>query len=368
MTTTQDTPPGGCTPPRDRDLLSEMVTAQVATNRARATRLEALAIFHARRVAERASPHRSEPRPGQGWFSLTALQETKAEVTPLLGVGEQTLEIDLDTHARLTCWLPRLWARCRSGRLDLGKALVCLDQLDHLATDADRDAYAQAIQDWFDRHDPLPDPDDPDVEERALCTLTRDRIARAARYQRLKHPRRSDAETFAEAFKKRRVSLRIDEETGMASLGVTAAAHDALTADHRLTLIASKRAQTPGETRTLAQLRVDTLLDLIHGHLVVPATTGDLDHHEPCDATCRVNGDLDDTDADPDWDRPDARPCPLHPLVLTTEDGQPIGGYARPVVNVTVPITALAVPGRQVGHSRLIGGSPPSELWRRRVL
>jgi hypothetical protein len=28
----------------------------------------------------------------------------------------------------------------------------------------------------------------------------------------------------------------------------------------------------------------------------------------------------------------------------------------------------LAVPGHQVGDSRLMGGRPPSALWRRRVL
>jgi hypothetical protein len=344
-TTTDEGPPSGDgagLPVTDRGLLEAMVTAQVAANRARAARLEALANFHARRVAERESPDRTGSG-RQGWFSLTALQKTKAEVAPLLGVGEQSLEIDLDTHSRLACWLPRLWARCRSGRLDLGKALVCLDQLAHLATDTDTDrhAYAQAIQDWFDRHDPLPDPADPDAEETGLCPINRDRIARAARYQRLKHPRRSDAETFAEAFKKRRVTLRVDEETGMAHLGVTTAAHDALTADHRLTLVAKKRAQAPGETRTLAQLRVDALLDLIHGHLVVPATTGYLHHHEPCDTTCWVNGDTDDEGGGTDGDEPVPRPCPLHPLVLTTDDGQPIGGYARPVVNVTVPVTTL---------------------------
>ena len=31
-------------------------------------------------------------------------------------------------------------------------------------------------------------------------------------------------------------------------------------------------------------------------------------------------------------------------------------------------IRALGVPGRQVGDSRLIGGSPPRAVWRRRVL
>jgi hypothetical protein len=55
-----------------------------------------------------------------------------------------------------------------------------------------------------------------------------------------------------------------------------------------------------------------------------------------------MDGDGGDTDADTDCERSEPSPCPLHPLVLTTEDGQPIGGYARPVVNVTVPITTLA--------------------------
>jgi hypothetical protein len=31
-------------------------------------------------------------------------------------------------------------------------------------------------------------------------------------------------------------------------------------------------------------------------------------------------------------------------------------------------ITALAVPGHEVGCSRLIGGWPPSALWRRSLL
>ena len=349
VTVTDQVRPGGTAPPDpaawpDRDLLDQMVTWHVEQNRLHAARLDALTTFHDRRVAERERKPKSEP----GFFLLTPLQETKAEVAPLLGVSEQTVEFEIDTTCSLKKWLPRLWDRCRAGRLDVGRAASCLDQLPYLATDADRAEYAEAVQDWFDKHDPVGDPDDPAASDGALCTLTRDRIQRASRYQRLKRPQRAASETFAEAYRKRRVSLRIDEESGMACLSSILAAHDAMTADHRLTLIAKKRAQAPGEDRTLAQLRADSLLDLIHGRLHVPATTGDLEHHGPCDRTCRVNGaeegdeqqgESPGSTGEPTGGR--ERACPLHPLVLTADGGGPLGGYARPVVNVTVPISTL---------------------------
>jgi EAL domain-containing protein (putative c-di-GMP-specific phosphodiesterase class I) len=42
----------------------------------------------------------------------------------------------------------------------------------------------------------------------------------------------------------------------------------------------------------------------------------------------------------------------------------------RVVIELTehTPVHDLAVPGHQVGDRRLIGGRPPSALWRRRVL
>ena len=345
----------------DRELLDRMVACKVAQNQAHAARLDALFSFHARRVEEQKG---RRPEPGSGFFQITPLRETQAETAPLTGVSEHSVQIDLDVAGELKRWLPRLWERFRSGRLDLGKATACLDQLVHLASDANRATYAAAVQDWFDKHDPLTDPDGP------LCTLTRDKIQRAAYHQRIKLPQRSDSETFAEAFKKRRVSLRIDEESGMACLSATTAAHDALTADHRLTLIAKKRSQAPGETRTLAQLRVDSLIELIHGRLTVPATTGDLEHHEHCDDTCRVNGadgsDYHDGHGEPVREGAggsEQRTCPLHPLVLTTEKGGPLGGYARPVVVVTVPITTLM--GLSNDPGVLSGGQAvPSEYAR----
>jgi len=336
--------PEVCDLATDRALLDQMTACRVAQNRAHAARLEAIADFHDRRVAEAAG---SRPEPGAGFFRLTPLRETQAEVAPLLGTSEQTVAYEIDTAADLKQWFPRLWERFRSGRLDLPKLTACLDQLVHLASDEDRTKYASAVQDWFDKHDP------PGRADHGLCTITRERIQRATRYQRLKLPQRSNTETFAQAFKKRRVSLRPDEESGMAWLSITLAAHDAITADHRLTMIAKKRAQAPGETRTLAQLRVDSLLELIQGTLVVPATTGDLEHHEHCDRMCRVTGDSEEP------------VCPLHPLVLTSDSGGPIGGYARPVINVTVPISTLLGAADLPGV--LSGGIPVSADYVRHI-
>ena len=349
---------------QDGVLLEATVRCQVEQNRAHAQRLEAIHAFHARRVAEQAwAAHTTMGQAHPRRPLITPLLETKAEIAPLIGASEQTIEIAIDNTETLKTWFPRLWQRCLTGRLDVYKALACAEQLPWLASDAGRRTYADAMQDWFDKHDPLPtDADDPEAEP--LCTLTGDKVRRAARYQRLKLPQRDDQETFAEAFSKRRVNLRVDEQTGMACLTGLVAAHDAITADHRLTLIAQRRAEDPGEVRTLAQLRADSLLDLIHGHLVVPATTGDLEHLEQleqCDESCRGRSappasappaGRSPADAGPDTDtttgEPSTHPCALHPRLLTTGpggsggSGGPIGGYARPLVNVTVPISTLA--------------------------
>lgn len=364
MTATTLDPPGAVEPPgqesTDRELLEAMVAAQVGQNRAHAARLDALSTFHRRRVEEREG---AAPESEVAWFRVTPLRETQSEAAPLTGVSEQWVQIELDTTMEVQRWLPRLWERFRAGRIDLGRATACLDQMHHLADDEARTTFAARMQEWFDKHDPLVDAVD------SLCTLTRERVRRAAYYQRLRLPQRSDQETFAEAYRKRRVTLRLDEQTGMAAVAATVAAHDALTADHRLTLIAKRRAEAPGETRTLAQLRADSLLDLIHGRMTVPATTGDLEHHQGCDRACHAADDPEGASSE------ETPACPRHPLVLTTDDGAPFGGYARPVVAVTVPITSLIglsdEPGVLSGGSaipadlaRHIAGQPGSTWYR----
>ena len=305
----------------DRILLDDALEAMVAENRSRAMRLDAVSEFHARRVAEVETRGSGAP----GFFVLTPLQATKVEFCPLLGIGELMLQFDLELTDGLKQWFPRLWRRCMKGRLDIGRARLAYDQLLNLTNDADKAAFAELIEEMFDRMD---DPASP------LYPVSRTTLQRAIRRRCLKFPQKSEDDNFGEAFKKRRVKLETDEN-GMGSLSVSTAVHDAMTADYRLTLIAKKLGEAKGETRTLDQRRADVCIDLILGRLTVGATDGELED----DST--GGGD------DP----------------AETFERKPVGRFARPIINVTVPITTLMglsdEPGVMAG-----GTSLPADVTR----
>lgn len=316
-------------PVGDRELLDHAVVSLVAQNRAHAARLEAVSRFHANRVAEAES--RSGAGAGQpGFFWLTPLQATTAEFAPLLGMGELLLQADLDLVDGLKRWFPGLWSRCRTGRLDIGRARLAHAQLANLTNDTDRAAYAELVEDYLTRVD---DPHSP------LCPIRWASLAQAVRRRCLKFPQRDEAAGFAEAYRKRRVTLRTDQN-GIACLAATTTLPDATAADYRLTLIAKKLREQPGETRTLAQLRADTLIDLVCGRLTVTAGTADLED------------DTTTTGADP---------------ASTFTRTDTTGAYARPVINVTVPITTLMgledTPGVMAGETTI-----PADLVRRLAL
>jgi hypothetical protein len=159
----------------------------------------------------------------------------------------------------------------------------------------------------------------------------------------LRFPQKTEEETFNEAFAKRSVRMRADEVSGMAVLSCSTVVTDALRADYRLTLIAKKRAEVAGEERTIEQLRADSLIDLVMGRLTVAASDGDLED----DSTGGGDGgDLGGGDP--------AASFAWHA----------VGKYARPIINVTVPITTLMglddTPGLQAGGIQI-----PAELMRR---
>jgi hypothetical protein len=289
-------------PGDDRALIDGALEALKAENRARAARLEAVSRFRERRVAEAEGRGAGSGQPG--YFALTPLQATKAEFAPLLGLAEMLIQVDLDMTDALKRWFPGIWRRCLDGRLDIGRARLAYEQLSNLTNDADKQAYADLVEEYVDQ---LDDPAD------AICSISRANLQRAVRRRCLKFPQRDEQDSFAEAFRKRRVSLRTDE-SGMANLSATTAVHDALAADYRLTLIAKKLGQAEGETRTVEQLRVDALIDLIQGRLTVGATDGELE------------GDSTGDGSDP---------------AETFRQRESVGSYARPVINVTVPITTL---------------------------
>ena len=304
-------------------LLDAAVSALVAENAAKAARLDAVSVFHARRVEEAEAGSREGP----GYFMLTPLQATKAELGPLLAMSELYLQTELDLTDDLKRWFPRLWQQCRAGRLDLGRARLAQAHLAHLLCDDDRAAYAERVEAFVERYD------DPSA---AIHPVGYTNLRGAARRACLRLPQKSPEETFNEAFSKRRVSLRTDDDTGMAALTCTAAVTEAQRADYRLTLIAKKRAEAEDEERTLEQLRVDTLMDLLMGRLTVGASDASLEHAESEGA----DADVADSFA---W--------------------HAVGRFARPVVNVTVPWTTLVglddAPGRVAGGARI-----PAELAR----
>jgi hypothetical protein len=247
-------------------LIDAAIGSQVRQNRDRALQLELYAEMQHRCQAD----HDSRKAAGLTAFNPTPAREAGVEMGGALGISEYRVMGDLHLRERLIAWFPAMWQRCRDGRLDLGRAKLFVDAAEQLAHEDDIPRFAASVEAFFDRYD---DPDQP------LCTLSYDRLARAARYRRLKFAQKSPDASFGEAFKKRRVWVRV-EENGTASLGVTGAAHDLQACDYRLTLIAKKRCTDPDDERTLDQMRADTVLDLLLGRLTVGALDSELEQDE----------------------------------------------------------------------------------------
>ena len=308
----------------DRQLIDLAVETQVTENASRARRLSAIVEFHRRQ--ERAGGQRSPADPS--YFVLTPLQATTAEFAPLLSVTDMNIEIQLDTARRLQEWFPNAWALCESGRLDLGRATLMLDAVTTFANESDIPRFAELMDAFLDKYDDKSSP---------IVTVTRAQLQRAARHRRSKFPQQTDEETFAAAFKKRAVHFRPDEN-GIGYLGATSMVTDLMTADYRLTLIAKKLQERPDEVRTLDQIRADSFVDLLLGRLEVSASMGALE-------------------AGPDDEQYDGRT----PADYMTRHAT--GAYARPVINVTVPIQSLI--GLSDEPGTLSGGNTiPAELIR----
>ncbi|MGH3333217.1 MAG: HNH endonuclease signature motif containing protein [Nocardioidaceae bacterium] len=300
-------------------MLDNIVAAQQTQNRNHAERL-ALAVEFLHRCEQDREKKNGDTPPH---FILTPLQETTAELGPLLGIAETTVEIQIDHTTKLQTWFPGIWARCLQGRLDIARAQIVLDAANALANKADIPKLAALIEEYLTKYD---DPSAP------LLTLTRTQFQRAVRYRALRFKQKSKEENFAEAFKRRRVSFRPDEN-GIGHLGVTHMVTELMAADHRLTLIAKKVRQND-ETRNLEQIRADVLIDLILGRLEVTATNGELEEDDE-QGGGRDAGEM--------------------------IQRHPVGKFARPVINVTVPIQTLM--GFSDEPALLSGGIPiPAEM------
>jgi Domain of unknown function (DUF222)/HNH endonuclease len=298
----------------DRDLLLGGRFDVVAENRAGAQRWARLVEFFRRRDREHPAKEHASPH-----FALTARQETVVEVGELWGVSEAWLRKQLNVALCLVEHFPEVWQLCLAGELDGYRATLIADAArSNLDQPDEYWRFARRITRFLVRHRRAVD----GVDESPLlvqCTIRqlRNKIA----YE-LRLLRQGDAE---ERFRKRYADRRVsghDDEDGMSWLSINHTIDQIRVAHHRLTL-AAKQKRASGDERTLDQLRADLAMELLTGQ----------------------------------------------------GEAAPLPAYARPIVNVTVPIQTLmgisddpgilsggtAIPA---GLTRMIAARPGS-TWHR---
>ena len=214
---------------------------------------------------------------------------------------------ELNVALFLEQYFPEAWALCRAGQLDCYRASVVADQVRHAVSDPVQiRLLAARITDFLRRHlnathgvDGLP----PVVG----CTpkQLRNKLSYEIKRLRPADPEERHRRAYADR------GVRTSELTdGMAHLGITATLDQVGLAEHRLTH-AARRLRGDGDQRTIAQLKSDLALDLLSGR------------------GTRV----------------------------------PTPAYARPVINLTVPIQTVM--GLTDDPGTLSGGTPvPAGLAR----
>ena len=317
-------------PPSDHDLLAGGVEDLVTENAAAARRLGRLVEFH-RRCGHRVVP--------EGHFGLTPVQETVVEVGELWGLSPGRVRSELQ-RARVLCeTFPDVWQLCLDGALDTYRAGLVADAATGSLPEVAWPELADRIGPWL-RARRRPPGGDTDLPDLVVCTVKQLRNKLTYETARLR-PRDAD-ERFRRAYDDRRATAHTQPLDGSAGDGtgalvLTSSVDRIQLADHRLTL-AAKAVRVSGDGRTLEQLRTDLALGLILG-------------------TTRIGSDGDES-APGDW------------IVEV-----PAAAFARPVINVTVPIqTLMGVsddPGCLSGGTvvpatlaRMIAGHPGS-TWHR---
>lgn len=298
----------------DRDLLAGGVADGVEEARAAARRWARLVEFHRRRESDYRAREAVSPH-----FTLTPRQETVVEVSALWGLGEGRVRHELNVALFLSTYFGRVWELCMSGQLDPYRASVIADNVRHAVTDpVQLVQLAGRLAAFLERH--LSDAHGlPGVPPVVACTAKQLRNKLTYEINRL---RAGDAE---ERHRKAHADRRVRSaclEDGMGHLGITSTIDQVRLADHRLTL-AARSLRSRGDERTIEQLKSDLAIDLLVGR----------------------------------------------------GDGVPTPAYARPIVNLTVPVqTVMGVsdsPGVLSGGTVVPAGlaraiaSQPDATWYR---
>ncbi len=328
----------------DHDLLLSAAADQRRLNLLEASRQAKIVELYDRRARDFQARRASGPH-----VTMTPGQETAVELSPLLGMTESKVRADLRVTRRLQRQFPAVWRWVESGRLDLYRASMLTTAADkHLTDPAAVAELAERMGAWLDeqwaRQQGSSDAGDPAGESRVLAVTTR-QIRNRVSYLVKKLRPRAAQERHEKRYDERSVTVDSTGD-GMGSLYLTSDVASLRAVAHRLTLIA-KAMRKAGEPRTLAQLRCDLAVELLLGKLTVGARTTELERPETSPS------------GDP----------------LDTVEHHEIGAWARPVINVTVPIQTLMEltdePGVLSGGESLPAGlvralaAQPGSTWYR---
>jgi hypothetical protein len=265
-------------------LLCRMREQQVASNREEMARARTMVELFQRFSADYKARHAADPH-----FTAAPLTETVTETEAVTGHTPGRIRADIEAVQLLDAYLPWLAEYVDAGRLDLYRAKVVTDAVRDELVDqpAARERFATLMRDWFARAA---------AGSPGLVNRTIKQIRNHVRYLLAKVlPSEMD-----DRFKRRHAQRRVtstDTGDGMAQLAIDTDAVSARLAARRLDMMA-RDARKAGDERTLEQLRSDLAIDLLTG---IPTTT-----------TAGAGKDLDR-----------------------------VGAWARPVINVTVPIQTL---------------------------
>lgn len=267
----------------DRDLLLSGRSATVAMNRANASRWSALLTFFRRKLAGQKARETQNPH-----APLTARQETVVEVGELWGMSSGSLRRELNAVIFLVDRLPSVWALVKSGALDNYRARLIGDTL---RREVDEDAPLEAVDKRVSRF-LLKHLRTVDGELDGLVCCTTRQLQNKLAYE-VRRLRLADTEArFARKYADRSATVQTGED-GMGWLTIEHSV-DRVQLAHRRLSLAAKELRAAGDARTLDQLRSDLALDLLVG--------------------ADANGE---------------------------EPNVPVPSFARPIINVTVPIQTL---------------------------
>ncbi len=318
----------------DHELLAEVEATQRAINKADALRLAGILEFYERRRSDHEARKAEQPH-----FTMTPLAETAMEVAPLVGATEGRVKQEVRVARSLKTSFPEIWALVVAGQLDLYRARIVSDAADkHLSNPTAVAELAEAMTTWFRRHlesvQAARSKNGDEQDDPPLVMRTARQIGNHVNHLvRKLRPKDSD-ERFRRGFERRAVHTNSTGD-GLAQLTLS---HDVVSlrlVDYRLTLIA-KEMRRNGDPRNLEQLRSDLAVDLLLGRLTISASTGEFEDPE----TSPTGSPLDSVK---EW---------------------PTQRWARPIINVTVPIQTLMglsdAPGVMSG-----GEAVPAALMRK---